>query len=122
MPDAANLGTAIVLVLALTAGGTTPQTVPPPGEQISADCALPVYATDRLVCSDSALRALDARMLRLWRMSEARHRSDAAAILDSQLAWFRSRSLCAFETDHRACVIATYRNRIEILQAPADAD
>jgi hypothetical protein len=29
--------------------------VPPPVEQVTADCKAPVYASDHLVCSDPAL-------------------------------------------------------------------
>ncbi|MFN4203370.1 MAG: hypothetical protein ACK4GM_09970 [Tabrizicola sp.] len=120
MPGGAKVGAAFLLALALTGGCCHAQDVPPPGEQVSADCAAPVYATDRLVCSDAALRELDAHMLQLWRMAEARHRGNGA-LRDAQIAWFRSRSLCAFGSDHRACVVTAYHKRIAALLALVDA-
>lgn len=100
--------------MSLTGGGCRAQAVPPPGDQVSADCAAPVYASDHLVCADAELRALDTQMLRLWRMVEARHPEDGGLRV-AQAAWFRERSLCAFEADHRACVAAAYRSRIAAL-------
>lgn len=78
MPGRASYAALLVLALVLTGWGGRAQTVPPPGGQVSADCAAPVYATDQLVCADPGLRALDAQMLRLWRMAEARHPRDGA--------------------------------------------
>lgn len=120
MPRGANVGVALLLALSLTGARCDAQNVPPPGEQVAADCAAPIYATDQLVCSDATLRALDTQMLRLWRMAEARHRGNGDG-RDAQIAWFRSRSLCAFESDHRACVVTSYHNRIATLRALVDA-
>lgn len=120
MPVGAKVGTALLLALALTTGPCHAQAVPPPGEQVASDCAAPVYATDQLVCSDAALRSLDAQMLRLWRMAEARHRGNGT-LREAQVAWFRSRSQCAFKSDHRACVVTAYQSRIATLLALIDA-
>ena len=120
MPVGAKVGAAFLLALALATGPCHAQAVPPAGEQVAADCTAPVYATDRLVCSDAALRSLDAQMLRLWRMAEAQHRGNGT-LRDDQMAWFQSRSLCAFKSDHRACVVTAYQSRIATLLALIDA-
>jgi uncharacterized protein len=61
------------------------------------------------------LRALDAELARLWARADLA-RADAAA-REAQTDWFRQRSLCAFETDHRACAKRSYRVRIAALRA-----
>ena len=109
----------LLVIIALWCGlqAAMAQQVPPPVSQVSADCVAPVYATDMLVCADPALRALDTEMLELWdRIAKTRKRSEA-----EQAAWFRRRSLCAFDPDHRACVVTAYRTRITDLRAALDA-
>lgn len=92
-----------------------PRAVPPPLEQATADCVSPSYATDVLVCGDPDLRALDGELARIWRIVTA-DRDTGQRERDAQVAWFRRRSLCAFQTDHAACVEAAYRARIAELQ------
>jgi uncharacterized protein len=111
----------MAFALGLAGNGCLAQGVPPPVAQVSADCAAPVYATDLLVCSDPTLRALDAQLLRLWFMAEGRQRLDDAERA-AQSEWFRSRSLCAFDTDDRGCVVAAYHSRIAALLALLDAN
>lgn len=41
------------------AQAATPAAIAPPIEQSTADCTSPTYATDRLVCSNAKLSALD---------------------------------------------------------------
>jgi uncharacterized protein len=110
----------VALLLGAAGGSSAAQPVPPPAEQISADCGAAIYATDQLVCSDTTLRALDAEMLRLWTRAEAKGRVTEAG-RSAQREWFRQRSLCAFEADHRACALAAYRARIATLRARFDA-
>lgn len=93
-----------------------PAGVAPPADQTTADCAAPTYATDMLVCDDPDLRALDAKLAQIWAQAEARSGGDPAAA-DEQAAWFRERSLCAFQENHRACAESAYRARIAALQA-----
>jgi uncharacterized protein len=90
--------------------------VAPPAEQFAADCAEPTYATDMLVCGDPGLRGLDAELARLW--AEIGSSGDPAAA-DAQATWFRERSRCAFEEDHRGCAEAAYRARIAALRVGA---
>lgn len=90
------------------------QPVPPPPEQIGADCARPVYASDQLVCSDPLLRALDA--LNVQRSAQI----DAAALgnavhIESPADWFRRRARCAFDNRHPACLVDAYRDRLLVL-------
>jgi uncharacterized protein len=111
----------MTFAIGLTGGTCLAQGVPPPVSQVSADCVAPVYATDLLVCSDATLRALDAQLQRLWFMAEGRHRLDDAERA-AQAEWFRNRSLCAFDADHRACAVTAYHGRIATLLALLDAD
>jgi uncharacterized protein len=71
-----------------------------------------------LVCDDPELRALDAELAQLWARVEADPDGDPAAA-EAQAAWFRERSLCAFEDDHRGCAEAAYRARIDTLRGGA---
>jgi uncharacterized protein len=93
-----------------------PATVPPPIEQLGADCARPQYVSDTLVCADTALRALDADVARLSRTPPA---LAGDALWEPQAAWMRRRSLCAFRTDQRACLAAAYADRRAVLMAGA---
>jgi uncharacterized protein len=36
--------------------------IPPPLEQVAADCVAPTYATDQLVCADAELKEMDRVM------------------------------------------------------------
>jgi uncharacterized protein len=111
----------MAFAIGLIGGTCLAQGVPPPVAQVSADCSAPVYATDRLVCSDATLRALDVQMLRSWVMAEGRHRLDDRERV-AQAEWFRNRSLFAFDADHRGCAVAAYHSRIAALLALLHAD
>lgn len=54
-------------------------------------------------------------------MAEGRHRLDDPERA-AQAEWFRNRSLCAFDADHRGCVVAAYHSRIAALLALLHAD
>jgi uncharacterized protein len=103
-------GLCLIVAASLVASCDDPAAVAPPTGQTTADCTAPTYATDMLVCDDPDLRALDADLARLWAQVEADPNGDPAAA-EAQAAWFRERSLCAFEADHRGCAEATYRDR-----------
>lgn len=92
------------------AAGAQPSPVPPPAEQQTADCAAPVFATDQLVCSDPALRALDSALAA--RLAEAPEPS--SRWIEPQRQWFLRRSRCAFAEDHGACAEAAYRERLAL--------
>ncbi len=103
------------VLLAVAAG----QAVPPPVEQFTANCAAPVYATDQLVCGDPALRAQDAAMAASLARFGRLPVDGLAPWRESQAAWFKRRSLCAFEAAHRQCVLDAYAERMEVLGALA---
>jgi uncharacterized protein len=105
----------LAVAASLVASCADPAPVAPPAEQVTADCAAPTYATDMLVCDDPGLRALDAELARLWGAVPA----DDPAATQAQAAWFRERSLCAFQEDHRGCAQAAYRARIAALRPGA---
>ncbi len=90
--------------------------VPPPPEQIAADCERPVYASDHAVCADPALLALDRQMLDEVQRNDLDDVVARNALVESQPAWFRRRGLCAFSARHEACLSAAYRERIATLQ------
>jgi len=92
--------------------------VPPPLEQFQAECTRPQYASDTLVCGDAELLAADTQVAALASTSPARA---ADAIWEDQASWLRRRSLCAFKTDHRGCLIAAYADRRAVLVASARA-
>lgn len=110
------------LLALLIAGANTsaaqPALVPPPLEQVQADCARPQYASDTLVCGDAELRAADAQVAAL---ASTLPPLAADAIWEDQAGWLRRRSLCAFKTDHRACLVAAYADRRAVLTASARA-
>ena len=111
----------VSLLLSLLAAGTGPSAaqpapVPPPLDQQQANCTHPQYASDRLVCSDAGLRVTDAQVAALASKPPA---LAAGAIWEDQPSWLRRRSLCAFEKDHRGCLVAAYADRHAVLSASA---
>lgn len=107
----------------LLVGCTTPEAavpppaVPPPSGQNAADCDSPTYASDLLVCSNSELRALDARMLDAWMTLDFASVVAADAWVEAQQEWFKRRSLCAFHERHAECLRDAYKERIAVLEA-----
>ena len=91
-----------------------PAPVPPPLEQLQADCTRPQYASDTLVCGDAELRTADAQVAALAGTPPT---LAAGAIWEDQAAWLRRRSLCAFTADHRGCLVAAYTDRRSVLVA-----
>jgi uncharacterized protein len=94
-----------------------PAAVPPPVEQTSAECARPTYASDMLVCSDAALRTLDGQLAELV----SRAPLAGTMLIESDTAWFKRRSRCAFAAEHRACLAAAYEERLVVRVALASS-
>lgn len=92
--------------------------VPPPVEQSTADCSRPVFASDQLVCSDRELRDLDRQLAQGLRQNTALPEND---FTESDSQWFKRRSRCAFETEHRSCLLDAYQDRIAIIESAAAA-
>lgn len=91
--------------------------VPPPIEQLTANCAASTYATDQLVCADKELRTQDAMMRRsLGRVDPVLIRG-RPPLLESQSDWFKRRSRCAFERSGRLCTLAAYAERARVISA-----
>jgi uncharacterized protein len=101
--------TSATLGIAL-AQAAAPASVPPPIEQSSADCARPTYASDMLVCGDSDLRRLDSQLADFVRRAPL----EATALIESDSAWFKRRSRCAFAADHSACLASAYEERLTV--------
>lgn len=89
--------------------------VPPPPEQVSADCSTPTYATDQLVCGDAELRAMDAAMVQALGKVSPGLLDNPPPFVESQTAWFKRRSMCAFDADGRACTQDAYAERLAVL-------
>ena len=57
----------------------------------------------------------DGRIAGLWRASQETWSPDPW--LEQQDVWFRLRALCAFRTEHRACVLGANAERVSVLAA-----
>jgi uncharacterized protein len=108
----------LLLMAGADPASAQPAPVPPPLEQLQADCTRPQYASDTLVCGDAELRAADADVAALASTPPS---LAADAIWEDQASWLRRRSLCAFKTDHRDCLVAAYADRLAVLAASARA-
>jgi uncharacterized protein len=104
--------------------------VPPPMPQTGADCERPSYASDRVVCGDAALLALDRQVQEAWRVlvmgqtakqpaaqAPIQKAAELPSLLEAQETWFARRSRCAFDEAHAACLTAAYRDRVRVLDA-----
>lgn len=87
--------------------------VPPPPVQLTADCSAPTYASDQMVCADPGLRALDGLLAaRIEARGEVAAEDGRA---DSDEDWFQRSRRCAFEADHRDCLLAAYCLRLALV-------
>jgi uncharacterized protein len=105
------------LLPAILSGSVPAAAVPPPPEQIAANCESPTYASDMLVCGDTSLRALDARMRDAWSALDFAAAVAPGAWVEGQQDWFKRRSLCAFSERHAECLQDAYLERIAVLEA-----
>jgi hypothetical protein len=115
-----TLATAIVAALAFLAGDPLPGAagaVPPPVAQVAADCRTPIYASDVVVCGDPTLLRLDNRMREMLGRGGPEIGGQEGSLVESQEAWFRRRSLCAFSVQQAACLEAAYAERLAVLDA-----
>lgn len=90
--------------------------IPPPPEQATADCTNPTYASDVLVCADPQLLALDRQVADALKRIGSSALATPVSLLETQDAWFRRRSRCAFSGQHADCLKAAYSERIIVLQ------
>jgi uncharacterized protein len=91
--------------------------VPPPPEQLHADCASPTYASDQLICSDPQLTAMDRQMAADLLSTGQAAIEPASPFIEAQADWIRRRSLCAMRSDHALCLEHAYDERIAVLAA-----
>jgi uncharacterized protein YecT (DUF1311 family) len=98
--------------------------IPPPPDRFLANCESPTYASDVVVCDHDELAAMDQRVAELYEPLREVFEPDGtgslldeAALFESQEAWFRRRSLCAFSVRHADCLRAAYEERLAVLGA-----
>jgi uncharacterized protein len=91
---------------------TTAAATPPPPDLLATDCGTQSYASDALVCEDPALRDLNDRMTRVLEPYGITQNRERAA---EQAAWYRRSRLCAFEEEHRECLVAAYCSRLQVI-------
>lgn len=87
--------------------------IPPPPVQFTADCVARTYASDQFVCADAELLELD-RLLSAH-IAQRRKTSPDDGEVDEDQDWFRRSRLCAFESDHRECLLSAYCLRLALL-------
>lgn len=111
---------ALTAILLLSSKGVQAQApVPPPVEQLTADCANETYATDMLVCAEADLKSLDSEMAESLRVADPDVIRGVPPLLESQRDWFRRRSRCAFEAEARGCTTDAYIERVAMIRAAA---
>lgn len=92
------------------------QAVPPPVEQLTADCRQPTYASDILICSDFELREANTQLDR-ERLFPFHLPMSSNGLWETDVDWFKRRSLCAFQAEHARCLTAAYTERRALLSA-----
>ncbi len=72
----------------------------------------------RLVCQDPALAALDRQLAQVYAQARAKAKNEHPPVLKAtQRGWVKGRDDCWKADDLRACVLASYQQRIVELQA-----
>jgi uncharacterized membrane protein len=89
--------------------------IPPPPDQVVADCTHPTYASDVMVCGDPDLLDLDRQVADALKRIRPATLATPAPLLEAQGAWFRRRSRCAFSAQHADCLKAAHSERIVVL-------
>lgn len=114
-----SLGQALVALFTLTSFPIHAQdpSVPPPIEQHHANCDDPTYASDMFVCQDPQLLSMDRALVDLIALSADFAIDASTPWLETHAAWFRRRSLCAFQLSQKSCLISAYDERLAILTA-----
>ncbi len=103
------------LLQAMPSSISAAHAVPPPPDQVVADCSHPTYASDMLVCGDPELLGLDRQVADALERIRPATVATPASLLETQEAWFRRRSRCAFSAQHAGCLKAAYSERVMVL-------
>jgi len=106
---------AALVATGLLALGRAVEAAPGP----SFDCrARDLASAARLICQDPALAALDRQLTQVYAQARAKATNEHPPVLKaSQRGWVKGRDDCWKAPDLRACVEASYRQRISELQA-----
>ncbi|KRF02074.1 hypothetical protein ASG87_11355 [Frateuria sp. Soil773] len=81
------------------------------------DCRKAAGAAEKTICADATLSKLDAELSGAWQKARA-VAADPAAATRRQRAWLALRDACG---DNKECLRSAYRERLQALQATADA-
>lgn len=95
-------GRAAVTAATIALAASTAGAVPPPPEQLAADCERPTYASDQLVCATPDMLALDRRMSRQLDRVDLDDVERRDPSFEPQSSWLQRRSRCAFSAAHAA--------------------
>lgn len=87
------------------------------GHAAGFDCAKAVSATEKAICADSTISALDSKMATAW--AKARARSSDSAALTKQRQWIAQRDACGSDG---ACLKRRYQQRLAELLPTAASD
>ena len=114
-----TFGKALVALFTLTSFPIHAQdpSVPPPIEQHHANCDEPTYASDIFVCQDPQLLSMDRALVDLIALSTDFAFGASTPWLEPHYAWFKRRSLCAFQLSQKSCLISAYDERLAVLSA-----
>jgi uncharacterized protein len=85
----------------------------------SFDCAKASGTTEKLICDDGQLGALDGEMARLYGLARDgadMTEADKDTLTEAQRDWLATRDECGDAPDPRVCVQAAYLNRIAELR------
>lgn len=125
MATRSRLIRSIAVTLALGATSLVAQrlsALPPPPEQVSANCVSPTYASDQLICASPGLLRLDRQMVEALKFAGDAALVPLSPFVESQSAWLGRRSLCAMRRGHAACLNAAYKERIAVLTGLVDGN
>lgn len=90
-----------------------------PAHAASFDCAKAASRTEKLICADQTLSALDDDMAAAYKAALAKGDPPAADLVKNQKAWLPGLSRCApsgmSDADATSCLTNLYRQRVEFL-------
>jgi uncharacterized protein len=93
------------------AAAAAPALAPP-----SFDCSKAQDESEKMVCADAELSALDRQLAEEFNKAQAKADADVATLKAMQVGWMKGRDECWKATDKRQCVLESYLTRIAELK------